>query len=80
VTFTDDTSSQNVADFSSVSNILPSDVSAWFTASKLAISLDEMKIVKFIISDSPQYPLTLCRRATCKDVIAIPCIIDRSHL
>jgi len=35
-------------------------MSKWFTASKLALSMDETNIIKFIWSNSPQYASTGC--------------------
>jgi hypothetical protein len=51
IIFTDDTnvvSGRNVDDFPSVSNIVLSHMSKWFTANKLTLNVDQVNIVNYI--------------------------------
>jgi hypothetical protein len=63
IIFADDTSlnisSKNLDDFCILSNRVFSHMNKWFAAKKLALNLDKTNIIKFITSNSPQYPLNI---------------------
>jgi hypothetical protein len=56
ILFVDDTSviisNRNFEDFSTVSNLVLSHMTEWFTANKLVLNLDKTNIMKFIMNNS----------------------------
>jgi hypothetical protein len=52
-------------DFYLVSNIPLSYMSKWFTANKLALNLDKIYIIQFIMNNSPQYALNIGSNKKC---------------
>jgi hypothetical protein len=59
IIFTDDTtviiSSKKFGNFHTRSNIVLAQMSEWFSANKLALSLDKTNVIKFIKNNSPQH-------------------------
>jgi hypothetical protein len=51
-------SNKNFDDFCTISNIVLSHISKWFTANRLALNLDKTNIT-FITNNSPQYALSI---------------------
>jgi hypothetical protein len=58
IIFADDTS-KNFDDFSTISNTVLSHMSEWFTANKMALSLDKTNIIRFKTNNTPQYDLCI---------------------
>jgi hypothetical protein len=52
-------SNKNFDYFCKLTNSVLSHVSKWFTANKLALSLDKTKIIHFVTNNSPQCALSI---------------------
>jgi hypothetical protein len=52
-------SSKKLDDFCILLNKVLSQMSKWFSASKLSLNLDKTNVIKFTTKNSPQYPLNM---------------------